>query len=195
MDFAQLESLFEDLQGYALSRTGREKIGKEDDYTLTYGEVLPENIELIMETAEPPEGGVFYDLGCGVGKAVIFAAALHPFTKCVGIEMIDDLHAAAETAGKRFRQIRGDEPTPQVSFRLGDMFAQDLSDADLVFAHCTCFDAPLMEKLSTLVECLKPGAMVVTVTKFLPSLSFNLEHEIPTRMGWGDATIFFHRKR
>lgn len=33
--------------------------------------------------------GVFIDLGSGVGKAVLAASILHPFEKCIGIEIID----------------------------------------------------------------------------------------------------------
>lgn len=38
---------------------------------------------------------MFYDLGSGVGKAVIAAAILHNFDKCVGIEYLGSLHSLA----------------------------------------------------------------------------------------------------
>lgn len=36
--------------------------------------------------------GVFYDLGCGTGKPVFAAAAVHPWQRCVGMEILGDLH-------------------------------------------------------------------------------------------------------
>lgn len=37
--------------------------------------------------------GVFYDLGCGTGKPVFVAAAVHPWQRCIGMEILADLHA------------------------------------------------------------------------------------------------------
>lgn len=36
--------------------------------------------------------GVFYDLGCGTGKPVFAAAAMHPWHRCIGMEILGDLH-------------------------------------------------------------------------------------------------------
>ena len=40
-------------------------------------------------------GGLFYDLGSGIGRAVIAAAVLHNFDVCTGIEILDGLHQAS----------------------------------------------------------------------------------------------------
>lgn len=37
-------------------------------------------------------GGIFYDLGSGVGKGVIAASLLHSFESCKGIELLHSLH-------------------------------------------------------------------------------------------------------
>ena len=34
---------------------------------------------------------MFYDLGCGTGKALFIAALCFPFAKCVGIELLEGL--------------------------------------------------------------------------------------------------------
>jgi Histone methylation protein DOT1. len=39
------------------------------------------------------EGGTFYDLGSGIGKAVISAGLLHNFDVCAGIELIPSLYS------------------------------------------------------------------------------------------------------
>jgi SAM-dependent methyltransferase len=193
-----LEDLFYDLQGYELSRVGRLKLGRTDDYTLTYGEVTPEAMEMIVEKTAPAPGAVFYDLGCGVGKAVLFAAALRPFARCTGIEIVPDLYVAAQQARERFEEsARTDYPdaAKEITFVQGDIFTQDLSDADVVFSHCTCFDEDLMARLATVLGGLRSGAQAVTVTKELPAGSgFTLRESVPFRLGWGEATVFFYRK-
>jgi hypothetical protein len=37
-------------------------------------------------------GGVFYDLGCGIGKPVFAAGLIHKFDKLVGVEILEDLY-------------------------------------------------------------------------------------------------------
>ena len=40
-------------------------------------------------------GGVFYDIGSGTGKVLVAAALLHRFDRCVGVEILPELHAKA----------------------------------------------------------------------------------------------------
>ena len=41
-------------------------------------------------------GGIFYDLGAGVGKPVFAASILHHFDYCGGIELLEGLHTSSE---------------------------------------------------------------------------------------------------
>lgn len=77
--------------------------------TLVYGEIDFQNFLLALEKVKfyefiffnqikkkygglSQKGGVFYDLGSGSGKAVFAAALYHPFKKCVGYEILENLH-------------------------------------------------------------------------------------------------------
>lgn len=46
-----------------------------------------------VATNDLTKDGVFYDLGCGTGKPVFAAAAVHPWQRCVGLEILGDLHS------------------------------------------------------------------------------------------------------
>jgi SAM-dependent methyltransferase len=194
------EQIFGDIQGYTLSSTGRAKLQRESDPAFTYGEVTPEAVEMFMNMVQPQPGEVFYDLGSGTGKAVIFASLLAPFAKSVGVELVEDLHAASNLARERLEtQIRPglhpDYHGRQVHFVNGDMFQQDLTDGGVVFTHCTCFDDDFMARLGEkLANSLKSGARVITVTKGLTHPQFEFMGSTPFRMAWGDATVLFYRK-
>ena len=41
-------------------------------------------------------GGIFYDLGAGVGKPIFAAAILHHFDYCCGIEVLEGLYTSSE---------------------------------------------------------------------------------------------------
>src|SRR5688572_30636458 len=96
------DRIFSDIQGYTLSSVGRMKLQRDADPAFTYGEVTPESVQMMLETVQPQPGEVFYDLGSGTGKAVIFAAILADFARCTGIELVEDLWQAANTARERY---------------------------------------------------------------------------------------------
>jgi hypothetical protein len=57
-----------------------------------------------------PQGGVFYDLGSGSGRAVFSAAINHPaFTKLVGVELLEGLHIIADRALGTYNQVSAAE--------------------------------------------------------------------------------------
>ena len=54
-----------------------------------YGEAEIDSFAWVLHHAHPKPGEVFYDLGSGLGKAVILAFLLHDFQKLVGIELLE----------------------------------------------------------------------------------------------------------
>lgn len=194
-----LDTLYGDVQGYALSSSGRSRIAREADPAFTYGEVTPEAIEYIVSQAQPKQGEVFYDLGSGTGKGVMFASFFGNFAKSIGIELLDELWSSANHTLSRFESelkphLPVEKQFQEIEFRNGDIFTQDISDGDVVFSHCTCFDDELMAKLTRQCETLKSGSRVITVTKGLNSPEFIALGTTPFRMAWGDATICFYQR-
>lgn len=65
---------------------------------LTYGEVEYASIAEIFEYIKEEHGvfskpgGIFVDLGSGIGKGVIAGALIHEFEECIGIEILDDIY-------------------------------------------------------------------------------------------------------
>ncbi|KAG9413895.1 hypothetical protein AC1031_013106 [Aphanomyces cochlioides] len=68
------------------ARQGKEEF---DTTSSVYGEIafFP-FADIIQSVTTELTGGVFYDLGSGVGKAVVAAALVHKFDKAVGIELL-----------------------------------------------------------------------------------------------------------
>lgn len=201
MTFATLQdALFSDVAGYSLSASGKAIIGREADPALTYGECTPEAVEHILTVAGAKPGDVFYDLGSGTGKMVVFAAFFVPLKKSVGIELLPELHEAAQMVGKRYTeeiqpQLTDARRETALQYQLGDIFEADLSDADIVVSHCcTCFDDSLMQKLSDRLELCKSGTRIVTITRGLSSPAFEPLGVTACQMGWGQATANAYRR-
>ena len=194
------DALFANVAGYSLSSQGKSRIGRDGDSALTYGECTPEAVEHLLSFVNPQPGEVFYDLGSGTGKMVVYAAFYHPFSKSVGVELLEELHEAAQVVGERYKtevqpQFQDGRRSTQLHYRLGDIFETDLSDADIVVSHCcTCFDDTLMQRLSDSLEKLKPGARIVTITRSLNSPAFEHIGSSSCQMGWGIATLHAYRR-
>lgn len=186
-------SLYSDIDGYELSRIARKKIG--DDKSYVYGEVTPDAFYQIIKAVEPKEGEVFYDVGSGTGKAVILAAFLLPFSKSIGIEKLDTLYEAAQGIKNRIEvQMKAQivKPLPAIEFRHEDALHTNFTDADVIFAHSTCFSYDLLTGIQNKLESVKPGTRIITVTHNLSSPSFRLFKRKEYNFTWGKETVHFH---
>lgn len=99
--------------GKILANGGRERI--QDDVTqmssLVYGEIDFFAFAMILHKVKPQAGEVFYDLGHGLGKAVIAAALLsgHLLSRCSGLELLPELHGVAEDVAQLYAQLSPEE--------------------------------------------------------------------------------------
>lgn len=181
-------------------------IGRE---TFTYGEVgLLSFLRLLDKVAAlraglgcPSTGGTFFDLGCGLGKAVVLAA-LHPisFERCVGVELLPGLAAAASELGSRFRQeeVAFAEAARRgpalVHFKVGDMMKEPLDGAALVLLNAGGWQEPNVTRFRRrLLEALPHLCILLTIRKALAEVgSSELVHleELHLPMSWGEAPVF-----
>jgi len=200
MDFQLGKKLFETLysgiNGYTISSEARSKIARVDK-AYTYGEVVAESFYQMIHRMSPKKGEVFYDLGSGTGKAIILASLFFEFSKCIGIEILEDLHKISKELLARFHHETASVLTKDpsiVDFVNADFLQYDFTDGDIFFIHATCFPDELMDKLTKKLRLLKKGARIIMVTKTLESASFREIDHSDEEMGWGKATIYFYEK-
>ncbi|CAN0299581.1 unnamed protein product, partial [Ectocarpus sp. 12 AP-2014] len=212
----ELESVFSALyppdlpeeDGMKTSRNERLSKGYQS-IALTYGEVSATGFADILAKVQdsygglPEKDGVFYDLGCGTGKPVFAAAAMHPWHRCIGMEILGDLHGICLKAlerwegGLRHKVTVGETKggTAEIEFVRGDFTVLDWSDGDVVFANSTCFGDNLMKKLAQGAAALKEGAIVVTMTDPVPSPAFEvLEETVMNQAGRCATTCYIQRR-
>jgi len=109
------------------------------------------DVDRALQLAALKPGEVFYDLGCGDGKAVFAAAKLG--AHATGIEIAWPLYL--------FCQIKKLLFSSSARFKLGNLFHLDISDADVIYI----FGMPktIQQKLRDKLEReLKPGTRVVS---------------------------------
>jgi SAM-dependent methyltransferase len=194
------DQLFAAVDGYGIAARGKEHLGLGADPGFTYGEASLPGMEQIIATLGEGARGTFYDLGSGTGKAVILAAMLGAFERCIGIEFVPELHETALSIGREFDAvIRPSLPQEKqrvaVEFRNEDVFLADIRDGDVFLAHCcTCFTEEQMQKLQRSLLAIRPGALALMVSRSLPEGPFALAGSFPVQMGWGTATVYVYRR-
>jgi hypothetical protein len=116
------------MAGKQVSKQGRATLGlKGSDYV--YGEIRFDSFSDILGQVRPillrrlaslrrlndlsssssssiaGNGLTFYDIGSGTGKAVVSAMLSCDFTRCVGVELVPDLHMAGVAAMERWEKM------------------------------------------------------------------------------------------
>ncbi len=153
--------------------------------------------------------GNFYDLGSGLGKAVIAMSLLHHFKKLIGIEFLENLFKLSlgvkqnydktiENKFENYKQLFSFDTPNQIEFLQGDFLKHSWEDTSITFANSTCFTPTMMKNIANKAnkEC-KTGTIIITFTKRLTSLSIDWELRDGFRrlMTWGIATIYIHRRK
>jgi SAM-dependent methyltransferase len=107
----------------------------------------------IFKLANLNPGEIFYDLGCGNGKVVFYAAKNFPI-KAIGIELAFPLYLTC-----KLRQLFNYKKN--LKFWNKDIFKVDLSPADVIYIFGT--PKPIQQRLKQKLEKeLKPGARIIS---------------------------------
>ena len=101
-----------------------------------------------------PQAKNFYDLGSGRGAVILSVKKHLPHLQVIGVDLSRFRCAIAKAKAKLLGR--------QVRVKRGDLFKQDLSQADVVYAFIWYDLLPPLER--KLQQELKPGALAITNT-------------------------------
>ena len=104
-----------------------------DEISMSVAPFVPSPEEVIrkmLDMAQPTQGEILYDLGCGDGRIVVIAARDY-LMKAVGIEMREDLAAKAQ------EEIKKSNLEGKAEIIQANLFDVDLSKADVVTLYLT----------------------------------------------------------
>ena len=167
-----------------------------------YGEVNFRSISYILLYLSYKYGikeGYFFDLGSGTGRAIIGAALTYPFSKYIGIELLETLYKASIEIKQLFEKDYNNDKKPDIEFINGDFLKQDLSKSSVIFINSTTFSDKLLGDLADKFnnEC-DQGCLVVNTTMELSKLDKNKWEFLPyfrRYMSWGIATVNVYKRK
>lgn len=165
----------------------------------TYGEIVIPSFAHLLNLTFPASGEVFYDLGCGAGKAVFCASLSFPFLRAKGVELLSPMFEFCLRSKNRLIQLMADDSyfkknKVDVEFIRGDLLQVDFSDGNIFFLNATCFCDDDWNKLMAKLSQLPIGVRLIIVTRHLESDVFELIESGTYAMSWGFSSVFVYRK-
>ena len=159
-DKFKLNELYAGINGHNISKKDMEHVDESDGCSV-YGEILYEGVEAMIRHADIDKYDVFYDLGSGVGKAVVQIALTTPVKKSVGIELsIERFEYAKKVENKTIKKYF----KSNIEFINSDIADHDLKDATIVYMNSTCFGPILMEKILNSIKKQKSVRLLISST-------------------------------
>jgi SAM-dependent methyltransferase len=200
----ELESLYEECSPTTAkdaSVSDHHRKENSNDNSLVYGEVEFGSFQNLLQffPKSDSKGGVFYDLGSGSGRAVFTVRFSLDFDRCIGIELLPNLHKLAvdvtETYDQKFRHKLA---LQSVDFFCEDILNYDWSDGTVIFTCSTCFEDELIDAIGEKAKDLQQGGYLISLKKFTqidPDAFDIIQEAVPCQMSWGDADVFVYRRR
>lgn len=185
--------LYAQIDGFSLSRKARLT---HDALEYVYGEIEFMTFIALLSLAKPSAHTIFYDLGSGVGKAVLACAMVFNVKKSCGIELFQELHASALSQHQNLEMLPSyKEVARTIRLIHGDFLTENFSDATLIFINATSFFGPswlhLNERLTITTQC----PIVITTSKKLLSTAYIVTQETLVHMSWGIVKAYIHQRK
>jgi hypothetical protein len=193
------DRVFRGVDGYGISFMEKQrKISDKYVKDLIYGEV-PLELLYALSVLEPTRnymsrGGIFYDLGSGIGNVVIGGYLIGGFDKYIGIELLESLYNVSLEARKKLCGISR-EAENSVFFKRGNILDFDLSDGDVLLFCCPNKKEEIRAEMEEKFLGLKKGAIVLSLIHvFKDSENFHPLDSRMVRTAWGQTPLTIYEK-
>lgn len=195
------DEIFKNINGYGISLLEKQQREKNEAIfrDVLYGEV---SLELLYALyVLPPinkylsNAKIFYDLGSGIGNAVITSYLTGIFDKCIGVELLDTLYKTSLTVKKRL--VKFDKKAEKsVNFIHGNILNVNFSDADIILFCCPTKDENIREKIEEKFKNLKSGTIIMSlIHKFKNEKDFELLNAKLVRVAWGETPLMIYIRK
>lgn len=190
---ANFHALYATMNGFSLSREARKR---QDTLDYIYGEIEFTSFIALMSLVRPNSTTIFYDLGSGIGTAVLACAMVYPVKKSIGVELLPALHHGANYQKAQLATLRGYKKVAEkINFIRGDFLSVNFDDATLVFVNSTTLFGKTWEQLSKRLEMSPQLLTVITTSKPLNSCEFTITNQTKVQMSWGIVDAYIHVRK
>lgn len=184
---ASCQQLYHNIPSFSLAKQARMQ-QQLFSYEYIYGEIDYKSFMKLLDRCEIRSASIFYDLGSGVGKAVMCAALLYDFKKICGIEQLQLLHDHATKVQQSSEVLK----TKNIFLYQDNILTADWLEADIVFINASAFIGDFWNQLLEKLKQLKVGTQIVVVSKLLPSDHFTVKYSdfLSMSCGWVRVGVY-----
>lgn len=153
----------------------------------TYGELMPAATARLLDALELDRDDVFYDLGAGVGKVVLLAAATTKVARAVGVELA---RSRCEQAERAFAAARRERlpGVARASMIQGDLLRVDMTDVTVAYTCSTAFSTAFMRTLARRLATLPKLRLLASLQDLDPHPAFALLRTLRLDASWKRRT-------
>lgn len=149
--------LYTDISGYIGYEIEEQDQPMQHLISLTYGEILYDGVNTIINNINITEKDVFYDLGSGIGKLVLQIFLNTPVKTSQGIEASLARHKVADNIFNKVVQqlpelFEHKEGKRLLQSSQGNFLLHDILDATIIFIDSVCFSEETLKNISKILN-------------------------------------------
>ncbi len=158
----------------------------EEKILTTYGVLTVDGLKTMFKGIDT-RNKIFYDLGCGGGRAVIISYINHGFKKAVGVELSESRLKCANSYLKKLN-----DSNLNIRFYENDILNVDFSETDIIYVSNLCFPKSLNKKLGEKIDKLiKSGAILFVSTPINITKAHRVETIINVKQSWSGNSLIY----
>lgn len=190
-----MDTLYQGISGFISYQPGEKEERKKQKVFLTYGEILPSSMDVLIESLSIHSNDVFYDLGSGIGKVPLHFFLKTPVRKAVGIEASKERHHSANNVYRaikqRFPEVFNNRC--QLECIQENFLTANISDATIVYSCSTCFDETLLSEMGQVLDNCVNLKYVLTM-KPIPMVFLTLLDVFEVECTWDKVECYLYRR-
>lgn len=185
-----LTILYHNIRGHGMNDRQNKNIAE------TYGEILYESINKLLAEVEFSDQDIFFDLGSGLGKAVVQVFLKSAAKEVCGIEIIPELHQTSLAIEKKIQQALPHFYTGgrKLTFLLGSFLDIPLTTASVVLIGSPCFSQALLAKLGKIIDSTTSIHTILTLRPISTLTRLSFTKVIRIECSWDSALCYVYKK-
>jgi len=188
-----MNRIYRDICGFEIPKEDEAKV-RESKGSPVYGEIKYQALSSLLANLHLSASDVFFDLGSGVGKVILYTALFTPVKKAVGIELSQTRHEHAQQALSNAKTLTNNS-LGRCQLINGDLMTADLSAATIIYTCSTAFSLAFMRKVTARLRDFDHHYRLVTLQELPTNGPFRLVDKIPLDMSWVRKTPVYIYER
>ena len=189
-----MNRIYKDICGFEIPKQDEQKVRSSKGSPI-YGEITVTSTNRLLSHLKLTNKDIFYDLGSGVGKVILFAGLFTPVKKAVGVELSKVRHQDSLLALDR-AQAFDQSLTQRCLFKNANFMDLDLQKASIIYSCSTAFSLGFMSKLTARLAKFTHDFRLITLQDLPDERHFELVDLLRLDMSWQRATpVHIYRRR